>query len=937
MQRRDVSGAWVHDLGRPGGVRQGAWSDGSVGHPGAELQTSGAELVQRGAQKPANQQLFDKRNGGHHGYDRDVETPVTGQAAGIVMQLDSFEDDDDGRSDTNVRDQQVTRSCQMKSLAKLSTPVSAWGCDSNDGGDKNDVCDSNGATSGQLRLSAAKSSCSEEESLANKPVEFRKRQSILRRASRLWRSQSQVDLRACNTESNVGDKDAPKKKSFGLFKKATLKLAAVKMFEEGSRGKKGTEAGMKKTAVSQSMSNINKRGSDDGSSIVIPEVPTKKTLGLFKKAALKVRAVKRFEDSVKDRANKEEDSSSGYGEDTGMPRKDGDPNVPAKKSFSLFKKVALKLTSSKRLEANGKKDEDESVFEGQEEEEDEEESVFEGQEEEEGDVDGIDVFPKMDSVVSFDGGNMSMVDSDSDDAEDEDRINDNSSVKTFVKEGVCDSLPVVIRNTTVMAWGSEGGIEVDSDGIVSLPSCDRFTANGGTVCSAGDTQTLQADVEEKEKSTPKRNNQARGRFKKALTFLKAMNGFRGGSKMNEDIGRAVIEEVAEEGDAMSPVACVETDVVSSELQDCDVVSPFLCVGQDDDALSSDVQSWDGDVSSEEEDTVQCVEPARQISNTNMYASILELSSDESSNASDDDDVSVSSSGLASNQSCDVIDRLGEEPAIMKEVVENTSIVLGKSPKTNNGKRKIKRAFLMAKIVGLFKTKSNSSTKTLAVQQPEDGACGSVADFDQPVAKSDCCNSDGESVRILSADCSDGEKTVTDTDKVMGCVAPERNEEIKDVDTVCETQSSPPPQINTLPCVSAIARPRMSSNDDVSALSGSDPPGPVKPNPFVPVSTSGSVHVNKPVATESKVSVPASPSGDVPVDMPAATESKVVKRWKWFSQKKKANKKPNDIDVPSTTVGEPDPPTADGSRDATADGHGLSQGGCHQVECGACDR
>ena len=925
MQRSDVSGARVHDEGHPRDVRQGAWSDGSVGHPGADLQTSGAELVQRGAQKPVSQQLFDKRNGRDHGCDRDVEKEVTSQASDIVMQLESFEENDDNhddRSDSNAHDeQQVTNPCQVKSLAKSSTPVAAWGCDSSDGVDKNGVCDINGTASGQLEPSAAKSPCTEEESLANKPVESRKRRSILRRASSLWRSKSHVDLRGCQTETNVGDEEVPTKKSFRLFKKGTLKLAAVKRFEEG--GKKGKELGMKKGVVSQSMSNIHIPGDDGGGTSVIPDVPPKKTFGLFKKAALKVRAVKRFEESVKGRGNKEEDSLVGNGDDTGLPCLDEgkephsdlsevSPHVSAKKSFSLFKRAASKLTASKRLEveANARKDEEESVFESTEEEE------LEG--------DGNDVCPIMDNVMSYDGGNM--LDSDSDDVEDDNRMDDNheSSVNSFVKEDTCDSLPVTVRNTKVMAWG-ECGTDIDCGDNVSLSSCDRFTVNGGaSKASVSDTEKLQAEAEVKEKSPQKINNQARGRFKKALTFLKAMNGFRGGSKTIKGIESAIIEEIAEDTDVVSLVISVQTDVVSSYREsDCDVVSPFTCADHDD-AVSSYIQVWDGEMSSEEEDTVQCVEPDRPVSKTNMYASILELSSDESSNQSDDDDANQSddddasdgSSELASHQPCDVNDRLGEEPVIVNEVTESDGIVPGESLKAKDGKRKIKRAFLVAKIVGLFKTKSNSSTKTLAVPPPEDGTSGSVADFDQAEAKSDRCDSDGESVGSLSGDCSDVEKSVTDTDEAIECAALERSEEVNDVDAVCETPFSPSSQIRTSPCHSAISHHLNPNYDDTAALSGSD-------------------------ASEltSNLSVPASPSvnAEVHVAKPAATESKVVKRWKWFSQKKKANKKPNDVEVPNTTAGEPDQPTADDSHDVMMEeGHLVPQGGCRQVECGACD-
>ena len=539
--------------------------------------------MQCGAQKPVNQQLFDKRNGGHHGCDQDIETGMTIQTAGIVMQLESFEENG---FDTNSREQQVTKPCQVKSLAQLSTPVSAWGCDSNDGGDKNDVCDSNGATPDLLPPSAAKSPCPEEETLTNKPVESRKRRSILRRASSLWRSKSQVDLHGCNTESNGDDEDAPTKKPFRLFKKATLKLGAVKRFEEG--GKKGKELGMKKGAVSQSMSNIHVQGDDGGTSIAIPDVPTKKTLGLFKKAALKVRAVKRFEESGEDRGKTEGDSVAGSGENTGLPCLDEEkephsdlnevsPQVPAKKSLSLFKKVALKLTASKRLEAIERKNEEESVVEGTEEEQ------LEG--------DGNNVSPIMDNVMSYDGGHLVLHDSDSDDVEYEDCMNDNheSSVNSFVKDGTCDSLPVAVRNTTVMAWGVDG-TDVDCDDNLSLSSCDKFTVNGGAPKGNGDTETLQAEVEEKEKSPQKINNQARGRFKKALTFLKAMNGFRGGSKTSKDIDSAVIEEVAEDGDAVSPVACVEPDVSSERESDCDIVSPFTCADQGEMVVSSYVRT-----------------------------------------------------------------------------------------------------------------------------------------------------------------------------------------------------------------------------------------------------------------------------------------------------------------------------------------------------------
>ena len=324
------------------------------------------------------------------------------------------------------------------------------------------------------------------------------------------------------------------------------------------------------------------------------------------------------------------------------------------------------------------------------------------------------------------------------------------------------------------------------------------------------------------------------------------------------------------------------------------------------------------MSSEEEDTVQCVEPDRPISKTDMYASILELSSEESSNHSDDDDanqsndVSDGSSGLTSHQPCDVSDRLEEEP--VKEVAEITSIVSGGNLKANDGKRKIKRAFLMAKIVGLFKTKSNSSTKPLAGQLPEDGASGSVAGFDQAVAMSDCCgDSDGESARSLSADCSNEEKSMTDMDEEIGCVARERSEDVNDVDAVCGKQSSPPSQITTSPCDIAIAQHLNPNYDDTAALSGSD-------------------------ASEltSNVSVPASLSADVQFDKPAVTESKVVKKWKWFSQKKKANKKSTDVEIPNRTAEELVPPTADDSRGTVADGHVLLNGGCHQGECSACN-
>ena len=925
MHRGDISGALVHDGERSGDVRQGAWGDRSVGHPGADLQTSGAELVKRSAQKPVNQQLFDKRNSGHRGCDGDVETGVTSQAAGIVMQLENFEENDDNRdgSDTNARDQQVTTPYQVKSSAKLSTPVAAWGCDSYDDGDKSDGCDINGATPGQLQPSELKSPCIEEESLANKPVESRKRRSILRRASSLWRSKSQVDLHGCNTESNVGDDDAPTKKSFRLFKKAKLKLAAVKRFEEGPRGKKGKESVMKKGAVSQSMSNIHIQG-DDGGTSVISEVPPKKTLGLFKKAALKVRAVKRFEDSVKDRGKTEEDALAGNEEDTGLPCLDEvkephsdlsevSPHEPAKKSFSLFKKVTSKLTASKRLEANGREDEEERLGQVDVQED-------EVQEDEEQGGDRNDVSHIMDNVVAYDGGNIGMLDLDSDDVADDDFKNDDheSSVSSFVMDGRCDTPPAVIRNTTMMAWGTE----VDCDDNLSLSSCDRFTVNGGAPKWTADTETLQAEVEVKGTSTPKRNNQARGRFKKALTFLKAMNGFRGGSKTSKDIDSAIIEEVAEKSDVVSPVACVDKDVVSSERElDCDVVSPFTCADQGEIVVSSYVQVWDGEMSSEEEDTVQCVEPDRPVSKTDMYASILELSSDESSNQSDDDDahqsddddVSDGSSGLALHEPCDVIDRLGEEPVITKEVTDSSSIVSDKGPKENNGKRKIKRAFLMAKIVGLFKTKSSSSTKTLAVQLPEDGASGSVANFDQHVPKSDRCDSDGKSARSLTGDCSDGEQSMPDTDEAIESASPEISEDVSDVNVVCEKQSSPSSQINISPCHIAIPCHLTPNCDDMPALSGSD--------------TS---------QLTSNLSVPASLSADVLFDKPAVTESNVVKRWKWFSQKKKANKKPNDVEVQNTTAGQFDLPTADDSHDATADGHVLLHGGCHQVECGACD-
>ena len=670
MQRCDVGVKRMSD-GRPGGVRQGAWGDGPVDPPVENQHGSGP--AQHRSRVPIYRMAFSKQKGGgcessaaETGVMKNEDNLKLLQNGDSAMHLESF-NDDDGSGTDNDDCVQTTMQCQDNSLPRISTLATIQDCD-NTGTTDND------AMPDLSKLSAVKTACNGgwcEEEVTADVTPSRKRRSLLQQASKLWRSASKNDVWEFKKEVSVGDDndastkksfglfkkaalklvavkrfeegvqgkdgvedrervgiwhskstnnidtdtniiipDTPKKRTFGLFKKATLKLSAVKGFEEGARGNEGEKAGTGVGGHTTSRNNVQE--SDTETNVVVPDTPKKKSFGIFKKATLKVRAVKRFEEPTWENGKTKGNAGVGKRAGTccnGVGELDGDvsdvaPHPRTKKSFSLFKKAALKVTATKRFEgmASGKKNGEEGVVE------------CKGEETEE--RDGSSVSPTEQGLgLSHDGTHLDLLDLD-EDCMDEDYM-DNDRVQSLNSsgiEGLCKQLPAETRNTTIIAWGAGCDNDANSVKSVSLSSYDGCSLNGanskGTPCITGDTGMSSAEGKLKKKSTSK----AQGKFRKAFTFLKAMNGFGGGSKTS------VSSTVEKEGKVV-------------EVGDSGVVSPSVS------EVSRDPQDWDSD-SSSEEDTVQPAGVKDNCRVGNMYASNVELSSDDSSSQSGVVDMSV---------------------------------------------------------------------------------------------------------------------------------------------------------------------------------------------------------------------------------------------------------------------------------------------------------
>ncbi|KAI0241565.1 hypothetical protein LSAT2_023593 [Lamellibrachia satsuma] len=709
MQRCDVGVTRMSD-GRPRVVQQGAWCDGLV-DPSVENQ-HGSGPAQHRSRVPIYRMAFNKQKGGgcessaaETGVMKNEDNLKLLQNGDTAMHLESFNDDDGNGTDNDDCVQQTTMQCQDNSLPMISTPATIQDCENNGTTD-------NDAMPGLSKLSAVKTACNggwcEEEMTADVTLS-RKRRSLLQRASKLWRSTSKNDVWEFKKEVSVGDDDdastkksfglfkkaalklvavkrfeegvqgkdgveererdgiwhskstnnidtdtniiipgTPKKRTFGLFKKATLKLSAVKGFEEGARGNEGEKMGTGVGGHTTSRNNVQE--SDTDTNIVFPDTPKKKSFGLFKKAPLKVRAVKRFEEPTWENGKTKGNAGVGKRAGTccnGVGELDGDvsdvaPHPWTKKSFSLFKKAALKVTATKRFEgmASGKKNGEEGVVE------------CKGEETEERDDSSVSP-SEQGPGLSHDGTHLDLLDLD-EDCMDEDYMDDDrvQSLNSSGIGGLCKQLPAETRNTTVIAWGTDCDNDANSVKSVSLSSYDGCNLNGanskGTPCTTGDTGMSSADGKLKKKSTSK----AQGKFRKAFTFLKAMNGFGGGSKTN------VSSTVEKEGKVV-------------EVRDSGVVSPSVS-----EVVSRDPQDWDSD-SSSEEDTVQSAGVKNNCRVGNMYASNVELSSDDNSSQSGVVDMSVCA------QSQDISSVVSEGDSVSNMHQQHGAIVRTEEETTRN--------------------------------------------------------------------------------------------------------------------------------------------------------------------------------------------------------------------------------------------------------------
>ena len=874
MQRCDVSGAWTND--QPRGVGQGAWGDGD--RPSS---------APRSSRLPVYQQLVSKPEvGGHEPRNRDVmKLSQNGDGAGDgVMQLESFDDtcDDDDNND-NVQPQ-----CQDKS--PVSTIVQ----------NHDDVVSSPASVGDDpTKPSPLQSSggwC-EEEVAKEKVTPTHRRRSIFKRASGLWRSTSKNDVWEFKQEVSVDNDDASTKKTFGLFKKAAVKLAAVKQFEDGAKKGRGKEGGkcltpgnnvgdsdtdtnvvipdtpkkktfglfkkatLKVQAVKRFEGSEEKEGkgkkgagrrhsiatsdireSDADISVVIPSTPKKKTFGLFKKATLKVQAVNRFEEPMRGNEKKGGDPDSGKREQTcGNGREGVDcetSGVPSKsrtkKSFGLFKKAALKVTAVKRFEgiANGNKGE----------------GMIEGNVDEMEEGCCKDVSPFKEAVLSHDVG---LLDFD-DEMDGEDCMVE--ALSSSGMEGVSESLPVVTRTTAMTAWGN--GSDADSDKNVSFSSYNGCALNNtnsnGPACSPNKTG-ISSTEEEKPKGKLASKKQARGNFRKAFTFLKAMNGFGGGLKSNTS-------SAAEKGKKMEEV---KTDDVMTS-----VVSPTMSVAQE--IVSTEIQDWDSDTGDEDVDVVQSVGVNDDcVTSVNMCVSKLDLSSDDDAGSgsgidevppdcaqSPRDIASSVSEGSSIVNARAAIDNA--EETTKGDEVAKTDAVMSDNPlvKPKAGKRKLKKAFLTATFAGLFKKKSGSS-KT--VNLPENVV---VVDSDQQVGlvvKASRCDLDGESVKSWSG-YSTAESDVIGTKMKTGNETKEKQNGLSGVDAASVPNISQQTRRNSSTC-----RIPVTPDHDRDDLSGHN-------------------------ISNRQSSTPVSPLKDVRVDKSMTSESTVTKKWKLFSQNKKKSKK-----------------------------------------------
>ena len=880
MQRCDVSGAWTNDP--PGGVGQGAWGDGDQ-PPSAP----------RSSRLPVYQQSVSKLEvAGHEPRNRDV-MKLSQNGDDGVMQLESFDDncDNDDNND-NVQPQRQDKSPVSTAVQNHDDVVNSLASIGDDWSKPSPIQSSGGW-------------CEEEvvkETVTLTPT--RRRRSIFQRASGLWRSTSKNDVWEFKQEVSVDNDDASTKKTFGLFKKAAVKLAAVKRFEDGAKKGRGKEGGkcvttgndvgdsdtdtnvvipdtpkkktfglfkkatLKVQAVNRfegsegkegkgkkgagrrhslATSDIREIGAD--TSVVIPNTPKKKTFGLFKKATLKVQAVKRLEEPKRGNEKKgggadlgEREQTCGRGKEgvdcemSGVPSK-----TRTKKSFGLFKKAVLKVTAVKRFEGTTNGNKDEGMIEGN------------GDETEEGCC--KDVSPFKEAVLSHDVG---LLDFDDGEMDGEDCV-----VEALSSSGmeVNESLPVVPRTTAVTAWGT--GSDADSDKNLSFSSYNGCALNNtnsnGLACSPNKTGVSSPEEENpKGKSTSKKDKQARGNFRKAFTFLKAMNGFGGGSKSN-------VSSAAEKGKKME-------EVKTDDAMSC-VVSPSMSVVQE--IVSTEIQDWDSDTSDEDVDVVKSVGVKDDccVTNVNMCVSKLDLSSDDdASSGSGRDEVppndAQSPRDIASSVSegSSIVNARGaiddaEEPTKGDEGAKPDA-VMSDSPlaKPKAGKRKLKKAFLTATFAGLFKKKSGS-TKT--VNLPEEVA---VVDFDHQgglVVTARRCDLDVESVKSWSG-YSTGESDVIGTKKKTGKERKQKRNGLSGVDAASVTDMSQTTRRNSSTC-------HISMTQDHDDMSGSD-----------------------------MSSIPVSPLEDIRVDKSTTSESTVTKKWKLFSQnKKKSKKRCDDVKVDTT--------------------------------------